>query len=66
LLIIDKAGRKDYDPRGGYLKDFHRFAVHGGSVTSNAPFGTDLQAQSGGFKPTSFEYKNILDFSNIF
>jgi hypothetical protein len=33
-------GRKDYNPRIGYLQDFHRSIFQGGSVSSNAPFGT--------------------------
>lgn len=30
-----------FDPtRKGYLQDHHRYAINGGSVTDNAPFGT--------------------------
>lgn len=38
-------GRKDYNPRAGYLQDFHRSIVKGGSVSQNAPFGTSDQKQ---------------------
>jgi len=41
LISIQKAGRKNYDPTKGYLNDFHRSSQHGGSVSQNAPFGTD-------------------------
>eukprot|EP01017_Pseudomicrothorax_dubius_P009839 TRINITY_DN13433_c0_g1_i8.p1 TRINITY_DN13433_c0_g1~~TRINITY_DN13433_c0_g1_i8.p1 ORF type:complete len:560 (+),score=193.58 TRINITY_DN13433_c0_g1_i8:448-2127(+) len=33
-------GRKDFNPRAGYLQDFHRGIYSGGSVAQNAPFGT--------------------------
>lgn len=33
--------RKIFDPsKKGYLQDHHRYAVNGGSVSQNAPFGT--------------------------
>jgi len=33
--------RKLFDPTSkGYLMDHHRHAVKGGSISSNAPFGT--------------------------
>ena len=33
--------RKLFDPtKKGYLQDHHRYALNGGSVSSNAPFGT--------------------------
>lgn len=41
LPLNQIAGRKGYDPTKGYLNDFHRSSQHGGSVSQNAPFGTD-------------------------
>ena len=33
--------RKLFDPSAkGYLMDHHRYAVKGGTISSNAPFGT--------------------------
>ena len=33
--------RKVFDPsKKGYLQDHHRYALNGGSVSENAPFGT--------------------------
>lgn len=33
--------RKVFDPsKKGYLQDHHKYAVNGGSVSQNAPFGT--------------------------
>lgn len=39
-------GRKEYNPRSGYMSDFHRSVYKGGSVSSNAPFGTSDQSDS--------------------
>jgi len=30
----------DQDHKSSYLQDHHRYMIHGGSVSSNAPFGT--------------------------
>jgi hypothetical protein len=36
--------RKLFDPTSkGYLMDHHRCAVKGGSISSNAPFGTSSE-----------------------
>ncbi len=36
--------RKVFDPsKKGYLMDHHRYAVQGGSVSQNAPFGTSVE-----------------------
>ena len=33
--------RKTFDPsKKGYLQDHHRYALNGGTVSQNAPFGT--------------------------
>lgn len=39
-------GRRDYNPKLGYLNDFHRSKYQGGSVSANAPFGTSTQQQN--------------------
>jgi len=36
-------GRKEFNPRSGYMNDFHRSIYKGGSVSQNAPFGTSDQ-----------------------
>lgn len=42
-LINNYAGNKhvfDADHKNSYLKDHHRYVIQGGTVSSNAPFGT--------------------------
>lgn len=40
--------RKTFDPshQKGYLMDHHRHKIKGGSITSNAPFGTSNEPTS--------------------
>ena len=39
-------GRRDYNPKLGYLQDFHRSSYQGGSVSATAPFGTTFDNKS--------------------
>ena len=40
ILTQKGGGKKDYDPVSGYVQNMHRSQYQGGSVTSQAPFGT--------------------------
>lgn len=50
------ADRPDYDPKVGYLQDFHRGLLSGKGVTEAAPFGTE----TANVKGRQSEYFSLL------
>ena len=51
-------GKKEYDPQSSYSQNMHRSQYQGGSVSSQAPFGTS-QAHFNPYQQEEKPYKNF-------